>query len=707
MRFCLVAACVLASIPAQAQTSLRLAPVNGATMAAGARFDIRVEATGRAGSEAPRGLRITLDGIDITGKNLLAPGVDGERGRGGTGTPDGYQPERDRAAAAPAHTTNFLQRDVTLTAGRHTLTATTADGATASASWDVFAWPQTGAATPRVKNVILLLGDGMGLAARTAARALARGYTNGKADGRLAMDTMDATGLVMTSALNAFITDSAPGMSSYVTGHKAANNMEGVYPDNTWPARARSERATPVEGLGLFDNPRTEYLGALLRRTRGPGFNVGIVTTADVTDATPAANAVHTSNRSAAAGIAQRFLDERATNGISVLMGGGRCHFVRKPTPDATCGRVDGRDLEAEFAQAGFRRVTTRTELMGVQRDAAPPAALLGLFRSSHLSVAFDKVGAGKYSDELSGDKAQALRDQPMLDEMTASAIRTLDAHSPQGFYLMVEGASIDKQEHAVDSERAIWDVIEFDRAVAVALEFARRANSDADPDNDTLVIATADHETGGLGLIGVGNEHYAPKSLGYAVRDYAAVFRFEPDEATLDFFPRYDRDPQGYPTEPDPAKKLLMGWAAAPDHYENWLANRRAVPPATNATRVEIEGKLVTVPTPATANPARDGLQDLSTNGGRQVAGFLVAGTIENAATGCPASECPPGTDTAADPHTISGHTASDVPLSASGPGALTFTGTYDNTDVFRKILLLAGRTPETKGSKARGRRK
>jgi alkaline phosphatase len=599
---------------------------------------------------------------------------------------------RDRAAAAPAHTTNFLQRDVVLaTPGRHTLAARTADGATASVTWEVFAWQQSGTRTPAVKNVVLLLGDGLGLAARTAARALARGYTHGKADGRLAMDTMEATGLVMTSALNALITDSAPGMSSYVTGHKAANNMEGVYPDNTWPARAPGERATPTDGLALFDNPRTEYLGALLRRVRGPGFGVGIVTTADVTDATPAANAVHTSNRSAAAGIASRFLDERATNGVNVLMGGGRCHFVRKASPEAACGRADGRDLEGDFRQAGFTRVTTRTELQALPASAPPPT-LLGLFRSSHLSVAFDKIGVGAYSDDLAGDRAAPLRDQPMLEEMTAAALRSLDAHSPKGFYLMVEAASIDKQEHAVDGERAIWDVIEFDRAVAVALDFARRTNTDTDPSNDTLVIATADHETGGLALIAVGNEHYAPKTLGYAVRDYAAVFRFEPDQATLDFFPRYSRNAEGYPTDPDPAKKVLFGWAAAPDHFENWLANRHPVGPSTNATRVEVDGRTVSVPMPATANAARDGSLDRAPSGGRQVPGFLVAGTIENGATGCPTADCPPDTDTAADAHTISGHTASDVPLSASGAGALEFTGTYDNTDVFGKILRLVG---------------
>ena len=675
----------LLATPAVAQTSLRVAPVDGATIAAGARFDIRVEATGTPGGPPPSGLTVTLDGADITAKNILAAGAGGEKGRGGTGTPDGYEPARARAATAPAHTTNFLQRDVAFdTPGRHTLTATTSDGATASVSWDVFAWRGDGSRPP-VRNVILLLGDGLSLAARTAARTLARGYTSGKANGRLAMDAMPATGLVMTSALNALVTDSAPGMSSYVTGHKAANNMEGVYPDNTWPARRPGQAATPTDGPALFDNPRTEYLGALLRRTRGPGFSVGIVTTADVTDATPAANAVHTSNRSAASGIASRFFDERDFNGVRVLMGGGRCHFAVKGE-NSTCGRVDGRNLEAEFEAAGFTTVSSRAELLALGPGPAPNA-LLGLFRNSHLSVAFDKVGAGRYSDALT---SAAERDQPMLEEMTAAAIATLAAHSPEGFYLMVEGASIDKQEHAVDAERALWDVIEFDRAVAEALEFAEHTNGDADPANDTLVIVTADHETGGLALVGVGNEQYAPKALGRGVRDYAAVFRFEPDEAALGFFPNYARDAQGYPTDPNPTKKLLLGWGAAPDYYENWLANRVPANPTTNAAASSTGGPAT--PTGAIANPRRDGPEDRTSDGGQQVPGFLVPGVIENGATGCPAAQCPEGTDLAADAHTISGHTASDVPLSASGPGALTFTGTYDNTDVFRKLLRLLG---------------
>ena len=262
-----------------------------------------------------------------------------------------------------------------------------------------------------------------------------------------------------------------------------------------------------------------------MRRTRGPGFNVGIVTTADVTDSTPAANAAHTSDRYAGAGIAAQFFDERASNGISVLMGGGARHFMPKGGGGE---RGDGRKLAEEFTAAGYQRISSAAEVKALIDGKPAPREVLGLFHPSHLPVAFDKVGAGKYSAELALPRNEAYRDTPMLDDLATLAIGSLSAHSPRGFYLMIEGASIDKRAHASDGERTIWDVIEFDRAVAVALEFAKRTNSDADAANDTLVIVTADHETGGLALVGVGNERYDPARLGHAVRDYAAVFRFE-----------------------------------------------------------------------------------------------------------------------------------------------------------------------------------
>ena len=538
---------------------------------------------------------------------------------------------------------------------------------------------------------IFFLGDGMGMAHRTAARVVSRGVTGGRANAPLAMDTLEYTGQVMTSALNAVVTDSAPGMSSYVTGAKANNNQEGVFPDNTVK--------------DAFDNPRIEYLIEVLRRTRGPGFGAGIITTADVTDATPGANAVHTADRGAAS-------DRRA--------------FPRRPRPDGTQG-ADGwrrQELLAEErrqqrpsrrsrpgggVQAGrVHAAGSRTELKSLLAAPKPPPALLGLFQARHMNVAFDKIGVGWYSNELALDKNKDWRDQPMLDEMTDLAIKSLSVHSPRGFYLLVEGASIDKQAHSLDADRAIWDIIEFDNAVAVALAFADRTNNDADPGNDTLVVVTADHETGGFSLVGVGNERYAPQTLGKAVRDYAAVFRFLPEQV-LNFDTNYTSGQAGYPVDPDPTRKLLIGWAAAPDHYENWLSNRIAydsvaiLEPLAGAAP-SASGRRLSV---AVANPHRDGPDtgtgdDNRTVSGVPVPGFLVPGIIENGELGCtPDAGCP--ADTSSSPQTISGHTASDVPLSATGPGALQFTGVYANSDVMLKLLRASEGTYPDRPARAR----
>jgi alkaline phosphatase len=649
-----------AAASAPAETRLRIMPPDRSTLAVGQRFDVRVEAAGAEGGPAPAGLRVFLDGAEVTARNVLDPGAGGERGAGGTGATGSGLPANKRAQPAPAHTSNLLLRDQAFARpGRHTLEARTADGASARVTLEALAWNAPRPGVPRARNIILLLGDGMGLAHRTAARMVSRGYADGRALAPLAMDTMPVTGQVMTSSLNAVLTDSAPGMSSYVTGTKANNNQEGVFPDNTPDA---------------FDNPRVEYIGEMLRRLRGGGFKLGIVTTADVTDATPGANAVHTSDRGAAAGIAQRFLDERAASGLAVLMGGGARHFAQ---------RDDGGHLLADFRAAGFTALSTGTDVKAQLAAPRPPAALIGLFSPSHLPVAFDKVGAGRYSEELAEDS----RDVPMLDDMARLALKALAAHAPQGFYLMIEGASIDKQAHQADAERTVWDTIEFDNAVRVALDFAARTNSDGVAGNDTLVLVTADHETGGLGLIGVGNERYAPEKLGRAVRDYAAVFRFD-EPQLLNLYPNYQADAGGFPREPDPSRKLLLGWAAAPDRYENWVSNRRAVKVANGSNNVP-KPAASAYPT-ASANAGRDSGEagaDNKTVKGAAIAGFKVEGVVENGQLACrEAPDCPGDTSSIA--LEISGHTASDVVLSAAGAGAAQFTGTFDNTAVFIKML-------------------
>jgi len=670
----------LPALGQEMETSIRIMPPERASFAVDQLFDIRVEATvSDPSGDPPRGLRVWVDDLEITQLNILDPGVNGEHGAGGTGSTRDDVPAHHRAGRAPSHTTNFLVREQRFEEpGTYVIRARTEDGAQASVTVTAAAWHDPDPEVPPVRNVILLLGDGMGVAQRTAARLVARDITGGKSDALLAMDMMEVTGLVMTPSLNSVITDSAPGMAALATGHKSNNNQLGVYPDNTIQ--------------DAFDNPRVEYIGAMLRRTRGQGFNVGLVATSDVADATPAANAVHTANRDDGAGIVTRYFDERDSNAVTVLMGGGSRHFLPGSRPGSS--RSDERDLLEEFADAGYHHFTTGTELRELLEAPRVPAKLLGLFHPGHMPVAFDKVGADRYSDELAQDHHEGLRDQPMLDDMTRLALRALEKSSPDGFYLMVEGASIDKQAHDIDADRTIWDTIEFDNAVQVALDFAARTNSDGNPGNQTLVIVTADHETGGFSVIGVGNERYHPVELGRAVRDYAAVFRFRPEQE-LNFFPNYERDEAGFPLHPDPSRKLLISWGSAPDRYENWISNRLALPAAIHVERPDApEGATGAAARIAVANPARSGPEPESDNRtveGTPVPGFLVEGVIEDGATGCPTEDgCP--ADTGALPLAIGGHTASDVPLSASGPSALQFTGTYDNTQVFHRMLRAFG---------------
>lgn len=140
--------------------------------------------------------------------------------------------------------------------GRHEFSVTVkqADGQTVTARGNFDVLPFDVATGGKVRNIIILLGDGMGASQRTAARIVKGGYAQGKAIAPLAMDTFPATALVKTASLNSVVTDSSPGMTSYVSGNKNNNNEEGVFPDDT---------------VEPFDNPRIEYLSEYLHRTQG------------------------------------------------------------------------------------------------------------------------------------------------------------------------------------------------------------------------------------------------------------------------------------------------------------------------------------------------------------------------------------------------------------------------------------------------------
>ena len=461
-----------------------------------------------------------------------------------------------------------------------TVTATQSDGQTVSATGNFEVVPLL-AGGQKVKNIIVMLGDGMGAAQRTAARIVAGGYAQGKVITPLAMDTFPVTGMVKTASLNSVVTDSAPGMTSYVSGNKNNNNEEGVFPDDT---------------TDPFDNPRIEYLSEYLHRTQGKAL--GLVTTADVFDATPAGNAVHSSSRGAGTGIVDQYLDDRKLTGLTVLMGGGRKWFVPATVPGsarsdksdyafsatdahtseivkrwgATAGALDkDRDLLADFQAAGYAYAADKTALDGI--DTTRTDKLLGLFAHSNMNVALDKIDGrrgkargvtGRVVDDY------GFPDQPMLDEMTTKALAVLERQK-NGFVLMVEGASIDKQAHNMDTERWMLDTIEFDRAVLRVQEFARKRG-------DTLVIVTADHECSGAALIG--GSRVTDARMQELVREGGTVNVRDKVVGIYEQagFPKYKLGTDGYPETTDIDYRLLVGYGANADRYEDFRTNDRPV---------------------------------------------------------------------------------------------------------------------------------
>ncbi|WP_296447983.1 alkaline phosphatase [Rhodoferax sp. UBA5149] len=538
--------------------------------------------------------------------------------------------------------------------GLHTfsVSATQSDGQNVSAqgNFEVVALLAGG---QKVKNIVILLGDGMGAAQRTAARIVAGGYAQGKVITPLAMDTFPVTGMVKTASLNSVVTDSAPGMTAYVSGNKNNNNEEGVFPDDT---------------TDPFDNPRIEYLSEYLHRTQGKAL--GLVTTADVFDATPAGNAVHASNRGAGTGIVDQYLDDRSLTGLSVLMGGGRKWFLPASVPGsargdrtdyvfsstdahtadivkrwgAAPGQLDKeRDLIADFQASGFRYAADKTALDAI--DPLKTERLLGLFAHANMNVALDKIdGRRSRMRGITGRVVDdyGFPDQPMLDEMTVKALAVLERQK-NGFVLMVEGASIDKQAHNMDTERWMLDTIEFDRATKVVQEFARRRG-------DTLVIVTADHECSGVALIG--GSLVSDARLQELVREGGSANVRDKVVGIYEKagFPKYRIARDGYPETTDIDHRLLVGYGANADRYEDWRSNER---PLQDSQQPFVKQE------PLSAYPAGPMARDTE---GR----YLVTGQV-------------PG-DSAV-------HTATDIPLSAFGPGAWAFTGVMDNTDVFFRL--------------------
>jgi alkaline phosphatase len=636
----------IASTASASPTLVSVTPPLNARFLTDQRFDLRVEGKGTA----PFSATLEIDGAPMTFTS------------GAQNTAD------TDAISSPGFGGFNLRGYSNPTPGLHVVSASFTDASGTVEVRSQFEIIDASGSRDGARNIIIMLGDGMGAAHRTAARLVEFGVTAGDPNGYLAMDYFPATGMVTTHSLNSVVTDSAPGMACYSTGTHSQNGQEGVFPANM---------------VSAFFYPRVEYLAEYLHRTQG--MNLGIVSTADVEDATPAANAVHTGNRGAGTGIVDQYLDESASSGLTVLLGGGRRWFLPSTQfgssraagsdyaalpsdlvsawglPAAAAGATDpNRDLIQDFKAAGFAYADTRTALQDMAAATRPPDKLLGLFGYGNMNVALDKI-AKRRNTLLPGTTTFAVDDyhapdQPMLDEMTQAALRTLYRKKSTGFVLLVEGAHIDKQSHAMDAERAVGDTIEFDRAVAVARDFADRT------DRKTIVIVLADHECSGFSIIGGlqgGIAALQALPADGAVTDPNTVPARQKVVGVYDAvgFPKYQILADGYPSTFDVDGKLLFGFGANGDRYETWLTRPRPIVDSLLSTGIQAELAAAGYP----AQPFNRARTD----------GYFIRGQAIGQSQAV--------------------HTASDIPVSAYSPRAAMaaqFVGVQRNTDVFVKLM-------------------
>jgi alkaline phosphatase len=339
------------------------------------------------------------------------------------------------------------------------------------------------------KNVILFVGDGMGVSTVTASRIL-EGQMRGQLgeENSLSFDRFPFAGLAKTYNVDAQTPDSAGTMTAMVSGVKTDVGVIGV-DENI----VRGDCST-VAGNELV---------TALELAELAGKSTGIISTARITHATPAATYAKSADRNwedisdmpqaaVTAGckdIAEQLVNFKANlearfedsnvDGLEVVFGGGRRHFLPKDatfnSPDAASAvegdRTDGRDLTAEwsltypagsyvFDQIGFNAINTDTT-----------THVFGLFNESHM--------------QYEADRANDIAGEPSIAEMTAKAIAILD-NNPLGFFLSIESGRIDHSHHAGSAYGALTDTIAFSEAVAMADEMTK--------DEDTLIIVTADH---------------------------------------------------------------------------------------------------------------------------------------------------------------------------------------------------------------------
>jgi alkaline phosphatase len=300
-------------------------------------------------------------------------------------------------------------------------------------------------AAPASKNLIVLIGDGMGPAQVTAGRNYLK-YIKGT--DHLELDNY-YVGQATTFAdrgedggvvVSGIVTDSASAGTAFATGHKTYN-----------------------AGISVSNEDISVPYASVIEAAEKAGKATGLVTTARITHATPAVYGSHVRSRDNESAIASQYLE----SGIDVLFGGGKQFFVTKDEK----GKRSDKNIIGDFQAKGYELASDAASLNAVKGPKA-----LGLFNSSHVDYTVDRTDA-----------------VPTLAAMTEKALNIL-SQDKNGFAIMIEGGRIDHASHANDYPSTIQEVLDFDAAVKVAMDFAKK-------DGNTSVVITADHETGGLSL--------------------------------------------------------------------------------------------------------------------------------------------------------------------------------------------------------------
>lgn len=331
------------------------------------------------------------------------------------------------------------------------------------------------------KNVILFIGDGMGISTLTASRIL-EGQLRGESgeENRLSFEDFPFTALSKTYATDHQTSDSAPTMTAIMTGIKTDDGLLSL-----------NQNANRRD----YKTAKSNETETLLEMADEKGLSTGVVTTTRVTHATPAACYAHTVERdwesdknifdtardayeAKVPDIAQQLIEfhyGKGSDGLEVALGGGRTKFLPRETPDPEYTnrngeRLDKRDLTREWLKQSDSAYVWNKQ----QFDKINPRKtkhLLGLFEPSHM--------------HFEHDRPKDVAGEPSLSEMTAKAIDVL-SQNKRGYFLMVEGGRIDHGHHYGNAFRALTETIELSNAVRTALG---KVNLD-----ETLIVVTADH---------------------------------------------------------------------------------------------------------------------------------------------------------------------------------------------------------------------